>query len=323
MTPTASPSGSEHLNTARKILAALRALGAVTLIGASAQAALFTNSASSDAFVRAAAPTLNYGGAGALSVSGSNSVNGTGVNNGVFDSFLRFNTAAMVAYFNSTFGSTNWGIASAKLRVTELGTPANTLFNRGKGLFEIRWISNDGWIEGTGTPNAPAATGITYNDEPALLDPAREVSLGTFTNAALDTNLTFTLALPPDFINDLRAGGETGLFLTTTDPSLGFTVDSRSFSTASARPVLEVSALLRPGIAGITTSGTDLTLTVTNGVAGGIYYATTSTNLALPEPEWTTIAINVLTENSNFTMTLTNQLIGASPSLHFFRLQVR
>jgi len=63
-----------------------------TVIANFANAAFFTNSPDADSFVRAAAPTLNYGGAGALSVSGSNSVNGSGVTNGTFDGFIRFNT---------------------------------------------------------------------------------------------------------------------------------------------------------------------------------------------------------------------------------------
>jgi len=46
----------------------------------------------------------------------------------------------MVTNFNSLFGSNNWAVSGARLRVTELGAPANTLFNRGKGMFEIRWM---------------------------------------------------------------------------------------------------------------------------------------------------------------------------------------
>ena len=59
----------------------------------------------------------------------------------------------MVANFNSLFGSNNWVISRARLQTTEIGTPANTIFNQGKGAFEIRWIADDNWAEGTGTPN--------------------------------------------------------------------------------------------------------------------------------------------------------------------------
>jgi hypothetical protein len=41
-----------------------------------------------DAFVRSATPSSNYGGAGAIAVSGSAAVNGTYQHNGLFDSLL-------------------------------------------------------------------------------------------------------------------------------------------------------------------------------------------------------------------------------------------
>jgi len=112
---------------------------AAVIIASSSRAAFFTNSASADSFVRSNAPTLNYGGAGSLSISGPIATNGSGVANGASDSFIRFNTAAMVANFDSLFGANNWAVSSAKLRVTEMGAPPNAIFNRGIGGFEIRW----------------------------------------------------------------------------------------------------------------------------------------------------------------------------------------
>ena len=85
------------------------------------RAALFTNSVSADAFVRSNAPTLNYGAAGSLTVSGSTATNASGVVNGIADTFIRFNTTAMVANFNALFGVNNWVINRATLRVTEVG----------------------------------------------------------------------------------------------------------------------------------------------------------------------------------------------------------
>src|SRR5882724_6273776 len=114
------------------------------------RATLFTNTDSSDAFVRSNAPTANYGGAGSLSVSGATATNVSGIANGIADTFVRFNTAGMVASLNSLFGLGNWVINGAILRVKETGSPSNNIFTRGKGAFEIRWISNDSWAEGTG-----------------------------------------------------------------------------------------------------------------------------------------------------------------------------
>lgn len=282
-----------------------------------AEAATFTNISSADAFVRAAAPASNYGGAGALSIAGASATNGSGVNNGLFDSFIRFNTSAMVTNFNSQFGSNNWVISSSTLYVTEIAAPPNPIFNRGVGRFEVRWVANDNWIEGTGIPNAPTTNGITYNDEPSLLDGATDELLGIFSNAGIDTNLSFSLALPASFVNNLRAGGDVGLYLTAVDPSIGFTFDSRSFSIPASQEVLVVSAVPRPGISAIQASGTDVTLTITNGAGGGTYFILSSTDLALPLEQWQVVVTNQLEANGGFSLTLTNVVRPEVPQRFF------
>lgn len=293
------------------------------VVVASSHAAVFTNSVSVDSFVRANAPTLNYGAAGALAVSGTNSINGSGVTNGAFDSFIRFNVAAMMTNFNSAFGSNNWAISSAKLRVTEIGAPAQTLFNRGIGAFEIRWIANDNWTEGTGNPTTPATSGIVFTNETALLNATADKPLGVFTNAGADGVLSFPLALPTAFVSDLKAGGEVGLFLTAVDPGIGFTVDSRTFGTTNARPFLEISAAPCPGLTAINLSSSNVVLNATNGAAGGIYFALASTNVTLPYSQWTPVASNVLNANGNFTIIATNALDTGVPSQKFFILQTQ
>ncbi|MDB6068652.1 MAG: hypothetical protein JWR26_4860 [Pedosphaera sp.] len=303
-----------------KILSMLAALASFV---ESADAALFTNSASADSFVRAAAPSLNYGGAGSLSVSGLSAVNGSGVTNGAFDSFIRFNTAAMVANFNALFGTNDWVINGATLRVVEIGAPANTLFNRGVGSFEIRWIANDAWTEGTGTPTAPTTNGICFTNEAALLNSSTDASLGIFTNAGIDTTLSFPPSLPTALVNDLGAGGEAGLYLTAVDAGIGFTMDSRSFVTNSARAVLEISAVPRPGIAGIQAAGADLVLTATNGAVGGTYYVMSSTNLMLPLSQWLQASANVPVTNGNFSIIITNAASAVTNGEHFFILRAR
>ena len=178
---------------------------------AASHGALFTNNISADAFVRSAAPTANYGAAGSLTISGSTATNVVGTVNGIADAFIRFNTAGLVTSLNSVFGPNNWIINGASLRVVEMGAPNSNIFTRGKGAFEIRWISNDAWSEGTGMPMAPTTDGIAYNDEPPLL--TNTVSLGIFTNAAANTTDSFSLALPATFTSDISAGGDVGLYL--------------------------------------------------------------------------------------------------------------
>jgi len=286
------------------------------------RAAIFTNSADADAFVRSNAPAANYGGAGSLSVSGSSSYNvAFSVTNGIADTFIRFNATAMVTSFNTLFGANNWVVTGAKLQVTEVGTPNNSLFDQGKGAFGIYWVADDNWIEGTGTPSTPTTDGIVFTNEPALL--TNTAYLGTFTNTAANGTLLFPLALPAAFVSNAQAGGEVTLFLTAIDPQIGFTFNSRSFGTVSARPFLEISAAPRPGITGISLSGTNVILAATNGAAGGTYYALTSTNLSQPLSQWLPVATNVLSAGRNFSITATNAANAGAPWQQFFILQTQ
>jgi len=120
--------------------------------------------------------------------------------------------------------------------------------------------------------------------------------------------LSFSLALPVAFTGDLKAGGDVGVFLTAIDSGIGFTFDSRSFGTASARPALEISALPQPGITSIGVSGTNTVFTATNGAVGGIYSILTSTNLSLSKNQWLPVATNALTTAGNFTVTTQTRL---------------
>lgn len=199
-----------------------------------------------DAFVRSLDPNHNYGAAGALSVSGSAAVNGSGVQKGLLDSFLRFNTGGtggLVSQLDAAFGAGDWVIQKAVLKFTEQAAPNNPNFNRGVGTFEIRWIANDSWLEGTGDNNTPKTDGVFYQDEPSILNALTDRSLGSaFANAYASTQQSFQIGLPPEFVTDVMAGGDVSFFLTATSPSIGFTFNSRNFTTSSARPWLEITA---------------------------------------------------------------------------------
>jgi hypothetical protein len=199
-----------------------------------------------DAFVRAAAPASNYGGAGALSVSGSTATNGSGVQMDLADSLLRFPMSNVVATLDSAFGGHDWIVTSAQLLVTETAAPDNPIFNRGVGAFEIRWIATDNWAEGTGRPMSPTDDGVAWQDLPQILNPNTDVSLGVFTNNGTDGRESFSLELSNRFVTDLRAGGELGLYLTAQSPGIGFTFNSRSFGNTAAQPAFVITAAANP-----------------------------------------------------------------------------
>jgi hypothetical protein len=73
--------------------------------------------------------------------------------------------------------------------------------------------------------------------------------LGTFATAGQNTPQEFALPLSDGtFVNDLMSGATASFYLTAASPSVGFTFDSRSFGTASARPILELTAVPEPGV---------------------------------------------------------------------------
>src|SRR5262245_17524570 len=137
-----------------------------------------------DTFVRAQAPTNNYGGGGALSVAGPAAVNGSGQPNGAFDTLLRFPVSDAKGTLDAAHGQ-DWMVTGARLVVTEMAIPDNEIFNRGIGQFEIRWIATDNWMEGTGRPNAPTSDGAAWQDLPGILDSNAD-TLGVFTNSGVN-----------------------------------------------------------------------------------------------------------------------------------------
>ena len=205
-----------------------------------------SNTPVADAFVRSADPAGNYGGAGALEVSGLIATNASGVQQGQFDSFMRFDVSSEVATFNSNFGTGNWALSSAVLKLTEVGAPGNAVFNRGVGQFQVQWIANDSWLEGTGNPGATTTNGIVWNDEATVLAAGQSL-LGTYSNAGANGLRTYALGTLSAFVNDITAGGLVSLYLNpTTNSTVGFNFNSRSFGTASAQPFLVLTAVAIP-----------------------------------------------------------------------------
>ena len=201
---------------------------------------------SADAFVRALAPSANYGAAGSLSVSGSAAVNGSGQQNGPSESLMRFPMSGVAASLNGSFGSNGWVVTEATLVVTEVGAPKNGIFNRGVGGFEIRWIGSDGWVEGTGRPIAPTADGVAYQDLSSVLNPAGDMSLGWFTNSGMDGPVSFPLELAGALVSNVVAGADLNLYLKAASTSVGFTFNSRDFTGTNSWPSLTITAVAKP-----------------------------------------------------------------------------
>jgi hypothetical protein len=199
---------------------------------------------SADSFV-AAGPTgnlsnNNYGGAGAVSIAAPN------LSQGEFQSVVQFNVSSVKSAFDIQFGAGQWSIQSVTLQLTATA-PNNAIFNpSAAGQFSISWMQNDGWTEGTGTPQTPTTTGITFSTLSTFLSPADE-ALGTFSfNGGTSGNSICTLGLTPSFSSDILAGNNVSFRMFAADTAVSALFDSRTFGTTSARPLLTITAVPEP-----------------------------------------------------------------------------
>ena len=201
-----------------------------------------------DTFSREQAPTDTFGTGGALHVSGAMAINANGVQRGLADSWMRFDTSAAVSQFDAAYGMGNWTLDSIVLSVRENAAPTSDVFTRGVGDFGVAWIANDNWAQGTGASSSPGTAsgneiGWTYGQ--SILSGA-DRSLGVFSNAGANTRQDFGLALDPDFVADLLAGGSATLRLSAASDLIGFTFNSANNGNASNRPALILTATPEP-----------------------------------------------------------------------------
>jgi hypothetical protein len=173
-------------------------------------------------------------------------MNGSGQQNGLFDSLIRFPMSNVVTAVAGAFGTNGWVVTGAALSLNEVAAPNNPMFDRGVGAFEIRWIASDTWVEGTGTPNFPTTDGVAYQDLSSLLNAARDEPLGSFTNSGLDGTVSFPLPLAGGLVSNVVAGADVNLYLTAASESVGFTFNSRNFIGTNSWPSLAITAVAKP-----------------------------------------------------------------------------
>jgi hypothetical protein len=185
----------------------------------------------------------NYGGGGALAVSGSSTANGT------FASVLKFDISTDVSAFNTTYGVGGWTITGVSLQLTT-STANNPIFNPSvAGQFSIDWLTSDSWVEGSGMPNMPSATGVNYNNLSSLLSGSQ--SQGVFSFASVLDGVTGTYSFSPSggLLSDILTGGQLSFAINAVDSNMSAVFNSRSFGTPSRRPALTlfVTAIPEPG----------------------------------------------------------------------------
>ena len=201
-----------------------------------------SGTSNADAFVTTGSITddlsgNNYGAAGAMGVSAA-------LPNGTFASLLRFDLSSATSTFNSTYGTGGWSINSIALQLTTT-TANNPIFNPGQpGTFDVKWISSNAWVEGTGNPKNPSSTGVNWTDFAGLTSGAQPEGVFNVSNVGDGVTASYTLSPSSGLLFALQTGSQASLALTAdpTDSTMSALFNSRDFGTPGRRPALIITA---------------------------------------------------------------------------------
>lgn len=197
--------------------------------------------------------SLNFGGAGTLAIAPASSTKGE------FDSVIKFNVAAAVSQFNTTYGAGNWNITGVTLSLaSNFGDqgeqPNSSVFNTiNAGSFGVTWLANDSWVEGTGggngTPGYPNNSMVSFNSISTLFS-GGSASLGTYTYTPPGDNVYLNYGLPLDtsLVSDLAGGGDVSLYFYAADNQVSYLFNSRSFASNHPELTLIASAVPEPSV---------------------------------------------------------------------------
>jgi len=241
----------EKMNRCRVIVFVI----ALLRLGSIAKAQVtYTGTTSADAFLATGSSNnpegsdltgLNFGAAGTLVVAPAASVKGE------FQSVLKFSLSNAVAMFNTNYGAGNWTITGISIALTSnYGTngvqPNNAIFPMiSSGNFIIEWLSDDDWVEGTGTPNLPTTDGVTYDSLPVLLSGAHEIlCTNTYTPPGNNVPVTYALPLNTNLVSDVADGGDVTLLFHAADNQIGYLFNSQNYGRGN-EPLINITAALK------------------------------------------------------------------------------
>lgn len=197
---------------------------------------------------REAEPGRNFGGAGALAVAGASAVNGANVPQGQYQSILQFDASVATSAFNDQFGVGNWQLTGARLVLDGVAAPTNPIFNIGAGFISLRWISDDNWLQGVGSPTPPPVDAggneISWTFLQTLVAGSTTSLLATQQVVPQNGPVPIPLTLTPQFAGDILAGGFVSIVAVPVSASVGVTFHALEFfPDPNLRPLLVLTAL--------------------------------------------------------------------------------
>jgi hypothetical protein len=197
---------------------------------------------------------------------------------------FKYNIGSVVDSLNATYGAGAWTIENPNLSFQYTLYANNTRFNGGAGTFDIMWVGNDSWVQGSNNPIfATSATALSgWSGNQALLaseyydwsTPTYQGTTADLSTGAWVTDKTgnrqsvmnYSLGTDSLFLDDIlsaSAGGNSAvsLYLMATSDTLGLCIftggasmlPTLSFDVVDAAPVPIPAAawLLGSGIVGL------------------------------------------------------------------------
>ncbi len=182
-----------------------------------------------DAFVVSTRPDENFGAAGALAISGP-------MENGSFETLLRFNTAMAKEHFDATYGKDHWTLESVQLRLNP-AVAHNNFFNsfRSRSEINVQWLLHNDWNEGQGNPHHPEIEGVTWNSVQEMIDMNSPI-------VSKASEGEFVFEVQSELGEAIVDGQEISLRLYAADERTASIFHSQNFGASNRRPLLIVAA---------------------------------------------------------------------------------